>query len=101
MSVESFDAFVESLMSDSGFMAMVKEREQEDDFRLLCDLIALRRASGLSREDISRRMNSDRRGVAYIEKNLIAGRPPSVLRLRQFAKAINHRLEIRFVPCAE
>ena len=69
--------------------------ELEEEFALAAALIDARRRSGLSQEDVARRMKTSQPAVARLEG---AQANPSFATLRRFARATGTRLKISFEP---
>jgi ribosome-binding protein aMBF1 (putative translation factor) len=67
----------------------------EEEFSLIAALIEARTNSGLTQEELARRMNTTQAVIARLEAG---GRRPSTRTLERFAKATGHRLKISFVP---
>lgn len=70
----------------------------EEEFALLDKILQARQEAGLTQEEVAKRMGTKRSAVARLESSLANGKhSPSIATLRKYAKAMNHRLEIRFV----
>ena len=69
--------------------------ELEEEFALVSALIKARADSGLTQEEVARRMKTTQAAVARLE----GGRGlPSTRTLQRFAEATGHRLKIGFEP---
>ncbi len=70
----------------------------EPEFAMLRLILKARRDAGLTQDQIAERMGTKRSAVARLESSLATGKhSPSLTTLRRYAKAVNKRLEIRFV----
>ena len=67
----------------------------EEEFTLAAAVAKARSRSGLSQEELARRMNTTQSTIARLESG--RGRP-STRTLDRFAKATGHRLKISFEP---
>lgn len=67
----------------------------EPEFALIKSAVAARRRSGLTQDEIARRMGTTQSAVARLE----GGRtPPSTRTLKRYAEATGSRLRITFEP---
>lgn len=69
----------------------------DDDFALVEELIKARAHSGLTQEEIARRMGTTQSVVARLESGKSM---PSTRTLKKYAEATGTRLVIRFEPAA-
>lgn len=82
-----------------------KEGAQEEydalgtEFELLHTLLQARREAGLTQAQVAERMGTKPSAVTRLESTLASGKhSPSVATLRKYARAVNRRLQIQFVP---
>lgn len=74
------------------------ERLEREEFALLDEMLAARRAAGLSQAQVAERMGTQAPAVARLESALASGKhSPSVDTLRKYASALGKRLEIHLV----
>ena len=67
----------------------------EEEFALIAEVARARMRSGLSQNELAKRMNTTQSTIARLE----SGRgKPSTRTLTRFAKATGHRLKISFEP---
>jgi ribosome-binding protein aMBF1 (putative translation factor) len=87
------DEAVARWRKDPAYMAEYDALEQE--FALVAEVIKARAKSGLTQEQLAKRMNTSQAVVARLE----SGRTlPSTRTLKRFAEATGHRLKISFEP---
>jgi ribosome-binding protein aMBF1 (putative translation factor) len=69
--------------------------ELEEEFALVAEILKARAKSGLTQEQLAKRMKTSQAVVARLE----SGRTlPSTRTLKRFAEATGHRLKITFEP---
>jgi transcriptional regulator with XRE-family HTH domain len=69
-----------------------------EDFALLDEMLAARRAAGLSQAEVAERMGTKAPAVTRLERSLASGQhSPSVDTLRKYAAACGKRLVISLV----
>ena len=74
------------------------ERLNREEYALLDEMLAARRAAGLTQAQIAERMGTKAPAVARLENALASGKhSPSLDTLRKYAAAIGKRVEIRLV----
>lgn len=76
-----------------GFREMAQRRRE-----LLAELVARRRAAGLSQSQIAERMGTSQPAVARLEAGEVDARMSTVER---YAAALGHRMELRLRPAGE
>ena len=81
--------------SDPKFVEESKKAEEE--FRELDIILSARRNTGLTQEEIAKRMGTTQSAVARLESGLASGKWPSMNSLERYAEALGKKLEIRFV----
>ena len=70
----------------------------EPEFELLRRMLQARKQAGLTQEEVAERMGAKRSAVARLESTLATGKhSPSLATLQKYAKAVGHKLDIRFV----
>lgn len=83
------------LMKDPDFKAEYDKLEEE--FALLDEILAARKAAGLTQEQIAERMGTRQSSIARLETGLTCGNLPSMTMLKKYASAVGKKLQIRFV----
>ncbi|MEX3958716.1 helix-turn-helix domain-containing protein [Trinickia sp. EG282A] len=74
------------------------DRLNREDFALLDDMLAARRAAGLSQAQVAERMGTKAPAVTRLERALASGKhSPSVDTLRKYAAACGKRLVISLI----
>lgn len=74
------------------------ERLNREEFAILDEILAARRAAGLTQEQIAERMGTQAPAIARLESSLASGKhSPSINTLRKYAAALGKRLEIHLV----
>jgi ribosome-binding protein aMBF1 (putative translation factor) len=74
------------------------DRLNREDFALLDEMLAARRAAGLSQAQIAERMGTKAPAVTRLERALASGKhSPSIDTLRKYAAACGKRLVISLV----
>jgi ribosome-binding protein aMBF1 (putative translation factor) len=67
----------------------------EEEFALVREILKARAASGLTQQQIAKRMKTTQGAIARLESGTTL---PSTRTLQRFAKATGHRLKISFEP---
>lgn len=68
------------------------------EFELLEAMLSARQAAGLSQEQVAQRMGTKASAVTRLEGALVNGKhSPSLTTLKRYARAVNHRLEVRLI----
>jgi ribosome-binding protein aMBF1 (putative translation factor) len=76
--------------------AYMKEYDAlEEEFALVREILKARAASGLTQQQIAKRMKTTQGAIARLESGTTL---PSTRTLQRFAKATGHRLKISFEP---
>lgn len=71
------------------------------EFEWLRLILQARTQAGLTQAQVAERMGTKPSAVARLESSLISGKhSPSLATLQKYARAVNHRLEIRMVAQA-
>ncbi|HEV7898412.1 MAG TPA: helix-turn-helix transcriptional regulator [Planosporangium sp.] len=78
-----------------GFREMAQSTRRRQD--LLADLIAERRAAGLSQAEVAERMGTSQPAVARVEAGAVDVRLST---LQRYAAAVGRQLEVRLAPGA-
>ena len=74
------------------------ERLNREEFALLDEMLAARRAAGLTQAQVAELMGTKASAVARLESALASGKhSPSLDTLRKYAAALGKRVEVRFV----
>lgn len=74
------------------------ERLNREEFAILDEMLAARRAAGLSQAEVAKRMGTKAPAVARLESSLASGKhSPSIVTLRKYAAALGKRVEVHFV----
>jgi DNA-binding XRE family transcriptional regulator len=90
------DEMMEQWMADPEFKAEYDRLEPE--FSLLDELLAARKAAGMTQAQVAERMGTQATAITRLESGLMSGtRYPSLPTLRKYAEAVGKKLQIRFV----
>ena len=74
------------------------ERLSREEFALLDQILAARKAAGLSQADVAERMGTHAPAIARLESSLATGKhSPSLNTLRRYAQALGKRVELHLV----
>ncbi|AMO97143.1 helix-turn-helix family protein [Collimonas fungivorans] len=74
------------------------ERLNREEFAILDEILAARKAAGLTQAQIAERMGTKAPAVARLESSLASGKhSPSINTLRKYAAALGKRLEVHLV----
>jgi DNA-binding XRE family transcriptional regulator len=74
------------------------ERLNREEFAILDEMLAARRAAGLSQAQVAERMGTKAPAVTRLESSLASGKhSPSIDTLRKYAAALGKRVEVHFV----
>ncbi len=74
------------------------ERLNREEFAILDEMLAARRAAGLTQAQVAERMGTKAPAVARLESALASGKhSPSIDTLRKYAKALGKRVEVHLV----
>lgn len=74
------------------------ERLEREEFALLDEMLAARRAAGLTQAQVAERMGTKAPAVTRLENALASGKhSPSLDTLRKYAKALGKRVEVHLV----
>ncbi len=85
-------------MLDNPAVRAEYERLNREEFAMLDEMLAARRAAGLSQADVAKRMGTKAPAVARLESALASGKhSPSISTLRKYAAALGKRVEVHFV----
>ena len=84
-------------MKDPAFKAEY-DRIEREEMPMLDEILAVRKAAGLTQAQVAERMGSTAPAVSRLEDALISGKhSPSLATLRKYAAAVGKRLEVHFV----
>ena len=74
------------------------ERLEREEMPMLDEILAIRKAAGLTQAQVAERMGSTAPAVSRLENALITGKhSPSLTTLRKYAAAVGKKLEVHFV----
>ncbi|MDO9010267.1 MAG: helix-turn-helix transcriptional regulator [Gallionella sp.] len=74
------------------------ERLNREEFAILDEILAARRAAGLSQAQVAERMGTKAPAIARLESALATGKhSPSLSTLRKYAAALGKRVEVHLV----
>lgn len=74
------------------------DRLNREEFAILDEILAARRAAGLSQAQVAERMGTKAPAVARLESSLASGKhSPSLNTLRKYAAALGKRVEVHLV----
>lgn len=74
------------------------ERLNREEFAILNEILAARRAAGLSQAQVAERMGTKAPAIARLESALASGKhSPSLNTLRKYAAALSKRIEVHLV----
>lgn len=92
---KTHDKMVSDWMKDPAFRAEYDRLDEE--FSLLDELLAARKAAGLTQEQVAERMGTKQTSIARLETGLTSGHLPSMTMLKKYARAVGKKLQIRLV----
>jgi DNA-binding XRE family transcriptional regulator len=88
---------VSKMLKDSTIKAEVEKLNREE-FAILDEILAARKAAGLSQAQIAKRMGTHAPAIARLENALATGKhSPSLNTLRKYAAALGKRVELHLV----
>ncbi len=74
------------------------ERLNREEFSILDQILAARKAAGLTQADVAKRMGTQAPAIARLESALASGKhSPSLNTLRKYAQALGKRVELHLV----
>lgn len=74
------------------------ERLNREEFAILDEILAARKAAGLSQAQIAKRMGTQAPAIARLENSLATGKhSPSLNTLRKYAAALGKKVELHLV----
>jgi len=89
--------FKAEMMKKPGVRAEVKRLEREE-MPILDEILAARKAAGLTQAQVAERMGSTAPAVSRLEDALVTGKhSPSLATLRKYAAALGKRIEVHLV----
>lgn len=89
--------FKAELMKRPGVRAEV-ERLEREEMPILDEILAARKAAGLTQAQVAERMGSTAPAVSRLENALVTGKhSPSLATLRKYAAALGKRIEVHLV----
>ncbi len=88
---------VEKLLKNPAVKAEVEKLNREE-FAILDQILAARKAAGLSQAQVAKRMGTQAPAIARLESSLATGKhSPSLSTLRKYAAALGKRVELHLV----
>ena len=88
---------VDKLLKNPAVKADV-ERLNREEFAILDQILAARKAAGLSQAQVAKRMGTQAPAIARLESALATGKhSPSLSTLRKYAAALGKRVELHLV----
>jgi DNA-binding XRE family transcriptional regulator len=88
---------VDKLLKNPAVKAEV-ERLNREEFAILDQILAARKAAGLSQAQVAKRMGTQAPAIARLESALATGKhSPSLSTLRKYAAALGKRVELHLV----
>ena len=94
---DTHEKMMSKWMQDPAIRAEV-ERLEREEMPMLDEILAIRKAAGLTQAQIAERMGSTAPAVSRLEDALVTGKhSPSLTTLRKYAAAVGKRLEVHFV----
>ena len=89
--------FKAEMMKKPGVLAEV-ERLEREEMPILDEILAARKAAGLTQAQVAERMGSTAPAVSRLEDALVTGKhSPSLATLRKYAAALGKRIEVHLV----
>jgi DNA-binding XRE family transcriptional regulator len=88
---------VDKLLKNPAVKAEVEKLNREE-FAILDQILAARKAAGLSQVQVAKRMGTQAPAIARLESALVTGKhSPSLSTLRKYAAALGKRVELHLV----
>ena len=94
-SKKSHEQLINKWRQNAEFVKAYEELEEE--FALLDEAIKARKEQKLTQTEVALRMGVPRSAVCRLERGLVSGKMPSLPTLKQYAKAIGKKVEIRLI----
>ncbi|NMM36375.1 MAG: helix-turn-helix transcriptional regulator [Glaciimonas sp.] len=89
--------FKVEMMKSPGVRAEL-ERLEREEMPILDEILAARKAAGLTQAQVAQRMGSTAPAVSRLEDALVTGKhSPSLATLRKYAAALGKRIEVHLV----
>jgi len=93
----SHKQMVDKLLKNPAVKSEV-ERLNREEFAILDQILAARKAAGLSQAQVAKRMGTQAPAIARLESALATGKhSPSLSTLRKYAAALGKRVELHLV----
>jgi len=89
------DELVKKMLSNPKVKAEYDRLEEE--FALLDEILAARKAAGLTQAQIAERIGTKQASIARLETGLTSGNLPSMTMLKKYAAAVGKKLQVRLV----
>ena len=87
------DELVKKMLSNPKVKAEYDRLEEE--FALLDEILAARKAAGLTQAQIAERIGTKQASIARLETGLTSGNLPSMTMLKKYAAAVGKKLQVR------
>ena len=88
---------IDKLLKNPAVKAEVEKLNREE-FAILDQILAARKAAGLSQAQVAKRMGTQAPAIARLESSLATGKhSPSLSTLRKYAAALGKRVELHLV----
>ena len=88
---------LDKLLKNPAVKAEVEKLNREE-FAILDQILAARKAAGLSQAQVAKRMGTQAPAIARLESSLATGKhSPSLSTLRKYAAALGKRVELHLV----
>jgi ribosome-binding protein aMBF1 (putative translation factor) len=88
---------VDKLLKNPAVKAELEKLNREE-FAILDQILAARKAAGLSQAQVAKRMSTQAPAIARLESSLATGKhSPSLSTLRKYAAALGKRVELHLV----
>jgi len=95
--VMTHEQMVAKMLKDPAVQAE-HDRLNREEFAILDEILAARRAAGLSQAQVAERMGTKAPAIARLESALATGKhSPSLSTLRKYAAALGKRVEVHLV----
>ena len=95
--MRTHEELIAEMMKRPGVRAEV-ERLEREEMPILDEILAARKAAGLTQAQVAERMGSTAPAVSRLEDALVTGKhSPSLATLRKYAAALGKRIEVHLV----
>ena len=90
-----FSQFKEKALENSEVRAEYEKLQQK--YELKTKLISLRKMSGLTQEELAKKLHTQKSNISRLE-NVNSKISPRLSTIEEYAKAMGYNLEINFIP---